>query len=987
MFRSLVLNTADWNYEPVLLTVPNDKKLRYPGYQLRGIRVTRIGGEATQVSIPVISYVKMTPAPGALWVELEPLLISNVELAKRFTMGFPSLYIVLPESAAQLTNRVMEPGESLGSFTEFSFAIQFSDRIERDISLAADTILTALQDTEAGWGSFCTALHPQADIVFLNANGKSFDTPIRLRFQPSTGTIREFEYTPFVSSLRQLTNNQTGTLRLADFNNVGNTNFVWVNVQVPGEIISSEVETVITANTRIIMLANLHEWFAQQTIEEQLPDTNPLFPQHPRFTRKNNVTPYVNGPDYFHDAFTELNKAATEDGRFFLAGYSMQQDDELFISDDENMAKTVLDAAKKIVAANGKCYFLPLQFFDFNRERDVTAEEVIQVAVAIAVLMDNVVFGVLPDSTSNKAALLVIEGLILIGAGLTAYLAKDIVDSDFALGKTARGASKVDKLNFDKEGAGDGKSRMIWSVHPGTFEDNSYTGPSSSLVEFAKSVLRGVTAYHQKIAVVKTNEWIAYCGGIDMSGNRMDDDQHMNAGPYHDVQAKVTGPAVRDIANTFIERWKDEIAKGNGNSVNAEDLELLQNDLLILTNGNDYVQIARTIFKPAGGSDRAFTYAPEGDRTVIDTILLSMRNAKEYIYIEDQYFTPTPEYVDALIYAIDHGLKSLVIMICSKAGQVFSEPFRTAIVNRLLAKNNETDPLNPVVRIGYPRRGYTLPSTSSEVLTGRMKLGRDLSASATEIVLGPVIRIPSAPFWVAINGEIILVTAMIPGSVEIEEVEGEEAESDDTYRRYQHYSIERGSDTRFFNDITGYPQKAHKKGTAATAVMYNDIYVHAKCMMIDDMFVSIGSANLNRRGFHSDTETNVFVVPELLRFDPDNPVSSLRKKLWAEWLNIPSCMGKTLLEDPVAASKLFDRDTATGNRFVPYTAVSKAVASYLGNMGNVSLSADMFPIDLLTEFKNLIVRIAQAEIPFQYDELFFHVTDPSSFTEDPPEPL
>ena len=62
-------------------------------------------------------------------------------------------------------------------------------------------------------------------------------------------------------------------------------------------------------------------------------------------------------------------------------------------------------------------------------------------------------------------------------------------------------------------------------------------------------------------------------------------------------------------------------------------------------------------------------------------------------------------------------------------------------------------------------------------------------------------------------------------------------------------------------------------------------------MMIDDIFVSIGSANLNRRGFFHDGELNVFAIPEALRSAPDNPARALRTALWAEQLGLPPVMG------------------------------------------------------------------------------------------------
>ncbi|MGE0055949.1 MAG: phospholipase D-like domain-containing protein [Hyphomicrobium sp.] len=83
------------------------------------------------------------------------------------------------------------------------------------------------------------------------------------------------------------------------------------------------------------------------------------------------------------------------------------------------------------------------------------------------------------------------------------------------------------------------------------------------------------------------------------------------------------------------------------------------------------------------------------------------------------------------------------------------------------------------------------------------------------------------------------------------------------------------------------------------------IYVHSKLLIIDDRFVSVGSANFNARSLINDTEiqasivdTDAFEVPiggkmELVgRFAHD-----LRRELWAEHLQI----GAEYLADPIAA--------------------------------------------------------------------------------------
>jgi phosphatidylserine/phosphatidylglycerophosphate/cardiolipin synthase-like enzyme len=61
---------------------------------------------------------------------------------------------------------------------------------------------------------------------------------------------------------------------------------------------------------------------------------------------------------------------------------------------------------------------------------------------------------------------------------------------------------------------------------------------------------------------------------------------------------------------------------------------------------------------------------------------------------------------------------------------------------------------------------------------------------------------------------------------------------------------------------------------------YLPIYVHGKVSIVDDAWVSVGSANLNRRGLATDTEMNVqAMAPEVAR--------ALRIHLMAEHLGMP----------------------------------------------------------------------------------------------------
>jgi phosphatidylserine/phosphatidylglycerophosphate/cardiolipin synthase-like enzyme len=64
-------------------------------------------------------------------------------------------------------------------------------------------------------------------------------------------------------------------------------------------------------------------------------------------------------------------------------------------------------------------------------------------------------------------------------------------------------------------------------------------------------------------------------------------------------------------------------------------------------------------------------------------------------------------------------------------------------------------------------------------------------------------------------------------------------------------------------------------------LMYRPIYVHAKVAIIDDLWATVGSANLNNRGMRDDTEMNVAVLDADLSHN-------LRLLLWAEHLGLIS---------------------------------------------------------------------------------------------------
>ena len=111
------------------------------------------------------------------------------------------------------------------------------------------------------------------------------------------------------------------------------------------------------------------------------------------------------------------------------------------------------------------------------------------------------------------------------------------------------------------------------------------------------------------------------------------------------------------------------------------------------------------------------------------------------------------------------------------------------------------------------------------------------------------------------------------------------------------------------------PRK-HGKGAAATVVDLAGIYVHAKIMIVDDVFVGIGSANLNRRGLYHDGEINAFSVPQQLKTAPAIRSAALRRRLWAEMLDLPQATRRAAARGPACCRPPVRPLAVSGNRFV-----------------------------------------------------------------------
>ena len=340
------------------------------------------------------------------------------------------------------------------------------------------------------------------------------------------------------------------------------------------------------------------------------------------------------------------------------------------------------------------------------------------------------------------------------------------------------------------------------------------------------------SSHHQKFVVVNgAGGAVAFCGGIDVNTDRRDSPSHGAVGAFHDVHAKVEGPAVADIHRTFVDRWNDQPTVSVPQRLSTAPPPFQQNA------GSAFVQVART-FSPAyarNGTGAGFyrTFAPQGSLTPLEAWLRAIGKAKKFIYIEDQYLAPYPGTAPATAGGDDVGVLT-------------------------------------ALRAALPRISYLLMVIPNHSDLPQYRFRRQQFIEGLRSVPGAAAKVHV--FFLGRAGP-----SPAPDEVATEGGCG---------------------------SCSGGPQ--HR----------DEIYLHSKLWIVDDVCAKIGSANQGRRSFTNDTEMDLIVVDGALEDGARSFARRLRKALWAEHLNLsPSRSAE--LDDHEEALSLWLSPPA-GARIRPY---------------------------------------------------------------------
>jgi len=394
----------------------------------------------------------------------------------------------------------------------------------------------------------------------------------------------------------------------------------------------------------------------------------------------------------------------------------------------------------------------------------------------------------------------------------------------------------------------------------------------------ASQFVSGMYTHHQKTVICDATfeedeslrRIVAYVGGLDIAGGRYDSPEFplfrtlrtlhegdylsnmSNVGgdpnvgprePWHDIHARVEGPIALDIKKNFEERW----CRAGGDMV-SRLAQMSEEEFLFdapaihkeQEGGPWNLQMFRSITSDSCtffDIERHQWLHRKGGRLVENTInncmVQQVRNAKRFIYMENQYFLGSAYAWSADRETLCNHIIPLEITkkICEKI--VAGEPFKAYIVIPMFP---EGDP----------------------------------SSKATQEIL----------FWQFRTMETMY--RRIAQTIK----EGEVGTQPTDYLSFFCLAKRESMDEVPVDDL-----EEPAAGTDAEKIrqsLRHPIYVHCKMSIFDDEYILIGSANINQRSLGGNRDTEIAVggyQPDHNETDsPRGDVHSFRMALWAAHL-------------------------------------------------------------------------------------------------------
>ena len=362
----------------------------------------------------------------------------------------------------------------------------------------------------------------------------------------------------------------------------------------------------------------------------------------PRWVGDSRVEPFSDGIRVFRRLADDLIHATGAGNGAHLSAYIVRDFPMSpgALDDAGNEVDTKISALmQRIVDNDGGIRVLGNRFVSLKTSPNDDAKEFAMAAVILGTELT--IFADIFGLADTNA----VGFFVLLGGAVLAYeLIRHFLEAtDRLVKKLEQSRETIPLLNAIDPGT------ALWAPHTATTADNPLAVPMPlGLDDFVERF----GAWHQKMQVVKRTPdangdiFAGYLGGIDINPNRLDAPGHQKAGPYHDVHARVTGPAAALVAATFDERWSfhlsdpltcapeevddffhtglDDVPTSNDPKQAAAFAAPAPEDpALPARSARHLVSIGHTY--PPG----ALPFAPAGERTAYDTIVAAIDAAHQ----------------------------------------------------------------------------------------------------------------------------------------------------------------------------------------------------------------------------------------------------------------------------------------------------------------------------------------------------------------------
>jgi phosphatidylserine/phosphatidylglycerophosphate/cardiolipin synthase-like enzyme len=366
--------------------------------------------------------------------------------------------------------------------------------------------------------------------------------------------------------------------------------------------------------------------------------------------------------------------------------------------------------------------------------------------------------------------------------------------------------------------------------------------------------------------------------------------------PYRDYAIRVQGESLYSLNKNFVEGWDNASGYGLANgawffssSLEEQRQSFLPKDLPVARGARCRAQILRT-------------FPEKEDATILKAYILAASNAVNYIYVENQYFQ---------LDDWPRMIKKIREQYCQSMMQAGAKPADIA-------------PLNIFVVIPQPERGQMVPNTYDTInqlgqgqsigaydklVQGRRK--GDAKNSGGGVVKDSLKTAPANPQAELQALGIKTVVAMLmtydAGNeakhilIKKRDNDAQQAQADLEAKKNTDAKQNKGKvddvDVGAYSEYNIVPRR------------YREIYIHSKLMFVDDVYTTLGSANLNARSMAGDSELNI--CTEEWAF-----TKAARKRVWGNLAGTKNDGGEGTREDVelTRISWLRIMDVNKGNR-------------------------------------------------------------------------